>query len=226
MKTIKNGNRLIQCLAGEEIDDELIRIIYLSNRGHRKEMRQYDYEKIKTTEDLAFAYASEARKLRLLLGDDWYMLFEDDERTIRALDFVKTNPMQKEYLTDQQRELAFAFDYLLECSVVVENGKLKRIKEIATELREDTSYYLFLLKKKHNVVDQIYEETVRSWYTDDGIQFSEEDQKNFLKHAREKRKEVEQNGVLMHTVWFVPSKKTVEKILQRKMQIQEEGEMS
>ncbi len=225
MNIINNGSREIQILCGDEIQEELIRIIFLSNRGHRKEMRQYDYEKIKTVEDLAFAYASRVEKLKLLLGDDWYMLFEEEDRTIRALDFAKNKPIDKIYLADQQKELGFAFDYLLSESVVTENGKLKRVKEIATELREDTSYYLFLLKKRHGVVDQIYDETVRGWYSDECVSFSEDDQKEFLRHAREKRQLVDEAGVKMHTVWFVPSKRKVEKILQEKNQIQEEGEM-
>ena len=224
MKAEYNGKRQIVYKQGKEITNlDIEKMVQIGRLAHHPDMAEMMFENVKSAGSLAMEYMVTGREPSLILGEDWYLLFFEEERTIHATDLARIEPINRQDGYFQQRELQDAFMYLLDRAVVVKDGKL-RIKEIATELREDTSYYLFLLKKKHGVVEQLYKEEVRSWDCLKFYEFSEQDQIAFLKTARTKRESQKADDVLMHTVWFKPSEKTIDKILQKRKQSEESGE--
>ena len=111
-----------------------------------------------------------------------------------ASDLAASRPENNIDFAKQQQELNHMFNFLLESSVVCDDDGVW-CKEIATELREDTSYYLYLMKKRHGVVEQIYDDEVRYWDGGEYKPVSDADQEQFLKNARKIREQAKKDKV-------------------------------
>ena len=195
--------------------------------AHRPEMVFYADEngdmKINSMGDLLKVYMGYEDETMVMLGKDWYLIYEIDDFNVTLLDMARVDPENKNERLNQQRELQNAFnDILAQCVVVDKNKIIVRIKEVATELREDTTYFLYLVKKKMGVVDQVDDDWVSVWPGGNTIKFTAQQQDEFLKNSREIRKQAQNKKIKTHQVRFVPSGKTIEKILRKNQKEREE----
>ena len=71
------------------------------------------------------------------------------------------------------------------------------------------------MKKRHCVVEQVHDEEARNWDCTKFYDVTEEDQQNLLKNRMMHRDEFGKD-IIMHTVWFRPTQKTVDKILKNR----------
>ena len=98
-----------------------------------------------------------------------------------------------------------------------DNGQITTIKPIKADLREDTSYLLYLAQMKRGIIEQIGDDVAYS-YTDDSEKttVSREQQQQILAKSREIRDNQNPNMV-MHEVEFRPTAKEIEKLSAKKI---------
>ena len=222
MKIEYNENRKIIHKQGIEVDEsDVSKLVSIANVAHKPEMAGGMYADVWTRAGIANVYMNKIDKMNLLMGEDWYLLYFDEGSMILAADFARIIPQDPKHGRLQQRELECAFDHLLEAAVT-SCGDGYEVKEIATELREDTSYFLFLMKKRHGIVDQLYTEEARAWGDQKYVSVSEQDQKEFMRNFNPRKYQNDQT--MMHVVWFKPSTKTINKILEKRRKPESESQ--
>lgn len=223
---IYRDERRIMLKKGENIPHSLLkRITEIEALAHKKEMVNYTEEDepvLEYVENLAQIYDCEVKDLTILAGEDWYYVYSDDGEKIEVYDFAKCEPRLEDEEDKQQQEMRQAFNTILAQSIVVKGGKCGRLKEIKAELREDTSYLLYLFQKHSGLVKQDGED-VKYKYGDSDNQevVSETQQQQIMKNSRQIR-QAGNKDIYMHKVSFVASDKTVQKAIDRNLQILEE----
>ena len=206
-----SGNQITQALLKHITDIELF--------AHKKEMLNYTNEAGKPVavhpQHLADIYECDLKDLHIIAGEDWYYIYSDDGETIEVYDFAKCQPRLEDEANEQQSEMGLAFNTILSESVVVDpNGQVEKVKKIKADLREDTSYLLYLFQKRRGVVEQIGQD-MRYMYEDQEkmVPVSEKEQELTLKNFNTVKSS---NPTLaMHKVEFVASDKTVKRIVNK-----------
>jgi len=126
-----------------------------------KDIRDFTFHKIKMIEKEAYPediwqYQSLSRKEilddheQVYLGEDWYMVYEvKNDKTVYISDLARTNTTLSDEGKQQLDEMNHAIYELLKTYDVIE-----------ADLKEDTSYLLYLINKKRGYVEQIGKDVV------------------------------------------------------------------
>lgn len=210
--------RRIAYRASKNIPHSTLRhITKIETDAHREEMRNYtkeDKPTLVSVEKLAETYGCDVESLRVLAGEDWYYVYVDNGSTIEIVDMAKTTPRLPDELDKQQEELKLAFNTILSQSVVVQENKPPQVKQIKVDLREDTSYLLYLMQKKLGIVEQVGDDLVYEWKKDEEKKpITPRQQEEILKHIKEIRKGGNKS-LKLHKVCFKATDKTIQKIVE------------
>ena len=217
---IFRDERKILHLSGKQIPQSLLKhITDIELVAHKKEMLNYTDEAGKPViihpQHLADVYECNLSDLHIIAGEDWYYIYSDDGETIEVYDFAKCQPRLEDEANEQQSEMGLAFNTILRESVLIdENGQVLNVKKINADLREDTSYILYLFQKRRGVVAQIGQD-LRYKYEDQEnmVPVSENEQELTLKNFNAVKSS---NPTLaMHKVQFVASDKTIKRIVNK-----------
>lgn len=216
-------DRQISVEASSDIRYETLRkITDIESVAHKTQMTQYikdgEYT-IKEPELLAQLYGCPLDDLRVITGEDWYYVYSDGQSGIEVYDLAKKDPRLQDEGMSQTVEMAQAFEKILSDSIVLDDsGSITAIKPIKADLREDTSYLLYLAQMKRGVIEQIGDDVAYS-YTDDSKKttITREQQQQILANSREIRDNQNPN-MIMHGVVFRPTTKEIEKLLARKIE--------
>lgn len=210
--------RRITLRSGKNIPHSILKqITEIEKTAHKMEMVNYtkeDDEPVLTEVSvLADIYDCRVEHLHILAGEDWYFIYSDDDDNIEIYDFAKCQPRLEDEAHNQQTEMSLAFNTILAQSVVVKDGKLEKLKGIKADLREDTSYLLYLYQKKRGVLDQEGDDlSYKYTESEKKTVISAEEQEKLFKASR-KIRDKGNKDLKMHQVSFVASEKTIKKVL-------------
>ena len=221
---IYRDERRIEYESGEDIRYyTLKRIADMESESHKDQMVQYKDENgryiIKRPEILARLSGCYLNELRVILGEDWYYVYTDNSAEIEVVDLAKTEPRLPDEGMKQNMEIKKGFDRILYDSVVVsENGDV-RVKPIKANLREDTSYLLYLLQLKRGILEQVGNDVAfpfggSSYH---GTVVSKEEQEQIFRNHREIKEKNNPNNI-MHHVTFQLTEAEVQRIKTIKME--------
>ena len=164
-------------------------------------IRNYTTKKIKNMEKLSYpdnmmthqnSSQYDFEDSHIYLGEDWYLIYEEnDDNTIYISDLAKIKPSLDDELSVQNQEIMnIIFDLV------------KRYDKVQADLKEDTSYLLFLINKKLGYLEQIGEDISYS-FMNQGLKgtVSEKEQQDILKNSKiiKEKKNPEQ---IMHRITF------------------------
>ena len=202
--------------------ETLRKITDIESIAHKTQMTQYikdgEYT-IKEPALLAQLYGCPLDNLRVITGEDWYYVYSNGQSGIEVYDLAKKEPRLQDEGMSQTVEMAQAFEKILSDSIVLDDsGSITAIKPIKADLREDTSYLLYLAQMKRGVIEQIGDDVAYS-YTNDSKKttITREQQQQILANSKEIRDNQNPN-MIMHGVVFRPTAKEIEKILARKIE--------
>ena len=161
----------------------------------KEDIRDYTLSKIKSIKYkacLANDINSDALKnSHVILGEDWYLIYEEKDNGIYITDLIKIQPSINDEKGIQNKEIMNSLNSLLETYDIIES-----------DLKEDSSYLLFLLNKKLGYIEQIGEDTSYSSSNKNSLTIvSETDQDNILKNIKQIRQDKNPN-LIMHHVKF------------------------
>jgi len=154
-----------------------------------EKVRDYTFHKVQTIEKEAYPEEMQQHQdigrnqfieddQNVYLGEDWYMIYEKkNDQTIYISDLAKINPSIEDESGEQIREMSTAINNLLEQYEVIE-----------ADLKEDTSYLLYLMNKKGGYIEQIGSDERYSFGDDsDGKVVTEEEQQEILQNMKDIR---------------------------------------
>ena len=183
MEAVKNlCDREIVKKVGSNIKGEAVRRI--------KEMEKEIYPEAMQiyNGNICDSLDEKAKNLTALVGEDWYMIYAEDNNSIRIHDMAKTTPRFEDEAGVQASELSNAYKNIIENS----NGKI-----IEADLRETTSYVLYLFYLTHGIIEQIGE--------DNEFIFGEENNMTSIESIKQNEilnnKEIRRDNI-MHRVKF------------------------
>lgn len=217
----RDDRRIISEASSDIRYETLRKITDIESAAHKTQMIQYTKDGEYTIQEprlLAQLYGCPLNNLRVITGEDWYYVYSDWQSEIEVYDFAKREPRLQDEGMSQTMEMAQAFEKILSDSIVLDdNGHITTIKPIKADLREDTSYLLYLAQMKRGIIEQIGDDVAYS-YTDDSEKttVSREQQQQILANSREIRDNQNPNMV-MHEVEFRPTAKEIEKLSARKI---------
>lgn len=217
----RDDRRIISEASSDIRYETLRKITDIESAAHKTQMIQYTKDgeyTIQEPELLAQLYGCPLNNLRVITGEDWYYVYSDGQSEIEVYDLAKREPRLQDEGMSQTMEMAQAFEKILSDSIVLDdNGQITTIKPIKADLREDTSYLLYLAQMKRGIIEQIGDDVAYS-YTDDSEKttVSREQQQQILAKSREIRDNQNPNMV-MHEVEFRPTAKEIEKLSAKKI---------
>jgi len=150
----------------------------------------------------------------IYLGEDWYLIYEEkDENNIYISDLAKIEPALEDEKGMQNNEIMHTIYSLLE-----------KYDTIEAELKEDTSYLLYLINKKLGYVEQIGDDVSYPYEDKDTKSiYQEEQQQEILRKQKTIRSEQNPN-LTMHRVTFKKGTGKPERIKNQDIEIKEETE--
>ena len=165
----------------------------------KEDIRDYTLSKMKKMEEKVYPkdmqqYTNDdsLEDSHIILGEDWYLVYEErDNNSIYISDLVRIEPELDDEKGIQNKEIMNSLNSLLET-----------YDEIEADLKEDTSYLLYLMNKKLGYIEQIGEDT-KYLFKDESnsTTISETDQANILKNIKQIR-QVKNPNLIMHHVKF------------------------
>ena len=165
----------------------------------KEDIRDYTFHKMKKMEEKVYPkdmqqYTNDdsLEDSHIILGEDWYLVYEEvDNNSIYISDLVRIEPELDDEKGIQNKEIMNSLNSLLET-----------YDEIEADLKEDTSYLLYLMNKKLGYIDQIGEDTSYLFKDEsNSTTISETDQANILKNIKQIRQDKNPN-LIMHHVKF------------------------
>ena len=177
---------------------------------HGYNIRDYTLHKIKVMKEKIYSEDIEIytnnnclQDSHIILGEDWYLVYEErDNNSIYISDLARTNPELEDEKGIQNKEIMTSLNNLLETYDAIE-----------ADLKEDTSYLLYLMNKKLGLIEQIGEDTRYSFRDRSNlVVVSDADQANILKNIKQIRQDKNLN-LIMHHVVFKKKDKTQNKRL-------------
>ena len=173
---------------------------------NKEDIRDYTFHKIKVMKEEIYPEAmklytdkdkfgdedDDLKDSHIILGEDWYLVYKERyDNSIYISDLARMEPNLEDEKGIQNKEILSALSSLLET-----------YDRIEADLKEDTSYLLYLMNKKLGYLEQIGEDTSYSFLDrSHSTIISEEDQANILKNIKQIRKEKNPN-LIMHHVTF------------------------
>ena len=209
--------------SSENISYETLRkITDIESFAHKTQMIQYikdDKYTIKEPALLAQLYGCSLDNLKVITGEDWYYVYSDGQSAIEVYDLAKKEPRLPDEGMSQMSEIIQAFEKILSDSIVLDaSGSITAIKPIKADLREDTSYLLYLTQMKLGLIEEIGDDIAYS-YMDDSKKtiITKEQQQQILANSREIKNNKNPN-MIMHKVVFRPTEKEIKKLLTKKIE--------
>ena len=142
--------RKIEIKRGREITTRMIqKIKRIEEKAHKKEMQTL--QEVKTKEEFYEVLGEEEQNINVIIGEDFYYIYTNDGKKINIYDLAKEEARKNEK-DDQIKEIREGFKYILKESLKTES------EIIEAELREDTSYILYLWFIKSKVIESIGKE--------------------------------------------------------------------
>ena len=169
-------------------------------------IQDYTCHKIKVMEekiyprDMQLYTGSDALEdSHIILGEDWYLVYEErDDNSIYISDLARIEPELKDEKGIQNREIMSSLNSLLETYDTIE-----------ADLKEDTSYLLYLMNKKLGYIEQIGEDTSYPFRNKrNSTIVSDANQADILKNIKQIRQDKNPN-LIMHHVEFKKKGKTL-----------------
>lgn len=209
--------RRVEIYSGHNISQSVLkRITDIELSAHKPEMQMYTANEspvLQNVSNLANINDANIEDLRVVMGEDWYLIYGDGENQIEVFDFAKTSPRLKDENSNQQIEMSTALMELLKSSIKIKDGKVVARKTISADLREDTSYLLYLHQKRRGLIEQIGEDEEYSFIDSEERRIvSEKEQQELLEQHRKIMTD-ENPETKMHSVQFVASQKFIKKVL-------------
>lgn len=222
-------DRRINLKKGSNIPHSLLKhITEIEQSAHKSKMVNYTDKEGPVLIDvakLAQIYDCRVEDLHILAGEDWYYVYSDNGKDIEIYDFARTEPRLEDEGKNQQQEMNLAFNTILDQSIVVKDGKLVSLKGIKADLREDTSYLLYLYQKHKGLIEQAGDDLRYKYEESDKKQVvSEQEQAETMKNMRQIR-ESGNESLYMHKVSFLATEKTIEKAIDRSLSKLDERSM-
>jgi hypothetical protein len=191
---------------GHNITEKTInKIIRIEKEGHLPNMKMHS--DVQNANDLASTYGTNVDNLNVIIGEDWYYIYNNNEHDIYVGDLCRTKPRFKDEEGNVQKEIRAAFYQILDDSISADE-----IKIISVDLREDTSYLLYLWLLKDGIVEQMGEDTRYIFdapYDEEYI--TKNHQQEYLRNIKQIRDKKDDEEVYMHKLSFRPSNKYIEK---------------
>lgn len=126
---------------GDEIGYfEIMLIKTIAVNRYDKAIFDYYYKEISSLQDLAAKLGIEANNINLVLGDDWFIMYEDIDGIVTFIEWIA--------LEIKGRKLSQAVEMSNALNIILEQNK---DKEFIASMRHDTSYQFYqkLLQKKY-----------------------------------------------------------------------------
>ncbi|MBR4178360.1 MAG: hypothetical protein IKR57_03320 [Bacilli bacterium] len=216
-RPIYRDPRQVKVERGRDIKSfTLKRIADIEKIAHKENMLQYSRGEsyyARTPEALASINNCDVDNLRVVIGEDWYYIYGVEDDFIEVYDMAKTSSRFEDESISQTMELSSTFNNILKESIIVDSqGKVAGVKEIKADLREDTSYLLFLAEIRRGVIEQVGDDYAYGYSNSSNRRVvSKEEQKDILSRAKE-IKNAGNEDMIMHRVTFKPTIKTIEKM--------------
>ena len=175
-----------------------------------EDIRDYTCHKIKVMEEKiypedmrSYTNGNGLEDSHIILGEDWYLVYEErDDNSIYISDLARIEPELKDEKGIQNREIMSSLISLLETYDTVE-----------ADLKEDTSYLLYLMNKKLGYIEQIGEDTSYPFRDrSSSVIVSDANQADILKNIKQIRQDKNPN-LIMHHVEFKKKTKQLLKSL-------------
>ena len=177
----------------------------------KEDIRDYTFHKMKQMEEKIYPEAmrlyannnnnnNSLGNSHIILGEDWYLVYEEtDNNSIYVSDLARMEPNLEDEKGIQNKEIISTLSNLLE-----------RYEYVEADLKEDTSYLLYLMNKKLGYLEQIGEDTSYP-FTDrsNSTVTSEIDQDNILRNMKHIRQNKNPN-LIMHHLTFKKKSKILE----------------
>ncbi len=172
----------------------------------QEEIRDYTIQKITEMEARAYDqklrnYEESTRKdfadCNIYLGEDWYLVYEEkNDNSIYISDLAKKEPELPDEKSKQNQEMKKAVYDLVD-----------KYDYIEADLKEDTSYLLYLMHLKLGYLKQIGEDICYSFESKEKTkEVTQEEQEQILAN-RKKIQEEKNPDLIMHHVTFQKVKK-------------------
>ena len=217
-------DRRITFAKGEKISHALLKkITEIEKKAHREDVQRYTRDNLPVLRNhkiLASLCNCEPENLCIISGEDWYYIYSDNDKNIEVYDFARVEPRLEDKNGLQQQEMTVAFNTILRQSIVAKDGKFERLKGIIADLREDTSYLLYLYQKHLGNIEQVGNDmcyTLENRF--DSVNISEQEQREILKNISKIRKEAQ---LKFHSVSFVPTQRTINRALEQSLVVYDE----
>ena len=172
----------------------------------KEDIRDYTLSKMKKMEEKVYPkdmqqYTNDdsLEDSHIILGEDWYLVYEEvDNNSICISDLVRIEPELDNEKGIQNKEIINSLNSLLETYDIIES-----------DLKEDSSYLLYLMNKKLGYIEQIGEDISYSFDDRSNLTtISEINQDNILKRIKQIRQDKNSNSI-MHHVKFKKKDKTL-----------------
>ena len=169
-------------------------------------IRDYTCHKIKVMEEKiypedmrSYTNGNGLEDSHIILGEDWYLVYEErDDNSIYISDLARIEPELEDEKGIQNREIMSSLNSLLETYDTIE-----------ADLKEDTSYLLYLMNKKLGYIEQIGEDTSYPFRNKrNSTIVSDDNQADILKNIKQIRQDKNPN-LIMHHVEFKKKGKTL-----------------
>jgi len=224
MKKTTFANRYVEHITYWDIDEEndheyIQKILKIAKASNDVNVKQYfnfiGKPLISCFEDIQSICDSDMA-LNILLGKDWFILYDNNTDYIYILDCLRAESENPNERRQQLIELNQAFNYILYKSLKFKDNAFMGTKAIVTDFREDTSYYIYLFKKRHGEIEQIGGDFFSTWGHSENIPFSSSDQEEFFKNFRQIKKPKKLKKTCFHSISFRPTEKTIKKLLENR----------
>ena len=162
----------------------------------KEDIRDYTLSKMKKMEEKVYPkdmqqYSNDdiLEDSHIILGEDWYLVYEErDNNSIYISDLARIEPELDDEKGIQNKEIINSLNSLLETYDIIE-----------ADLKEDTSYLLYLMNKKLGYIEQIGEDISYSFNNrSNSTTISETDQANILKNIKQIRQDKNPNLIMHH----------------------------
>lgn len=196
------GNQYILAGSIEDIslENEELEPIYKDERRIIEEqgesIRDYTRAKISRIENQAYSEPLRENHIdnnsTVYLGEDWYLVFEKrEDHSIYISDLARINPTLEDEKGLQQDEIISTVKRLINDNDYIE-----------ADLKEDTSYILYLMNKRLGYIEQIGEDFSYLYGEEEQTRLvTKEEQEEILK-ARKQLKEKNKQKCIMHKIAF------------------------
>ena len=162
-------------------------------------IRDYTLHKIKQMEEKIYPEdmqlytdSDSLEDSHIILGEDWYLVYEEkDNNSIYISDLARMNPELEDEKGIQNKEIMNLLNNLLETYDTIE-----------ADLKEDTSYLLYLMNKRLGFLEQIGEDTRYSFGDrSNSTTVSEANQADILKNIKQIRQDKNPELIMHHVVF-------------------------